>query len=148
MEEPSLYDQAELLLMQYISLNHLRLTSERKLILHWIVEHEGNFTATQVYQVVKPYFISVATVYNTLALFEKAHLIFRLHRQDKAHEMQYEFNLGDHSTMTIVCQKCGRTQKVKDRSTEIALDRKLYPNFIMHHYSVYLFGECKHCRKK
>jgi len=147
MEQEDLYSQAVLMMQEYQGMHRMRNTPERHLILRMIVDHSGGFTPADVIEWVKPHFISKATVYNTLGLLEKAHVIHCLHAQHNGRLMRYEFALGEQNTMQIVCAKCGRIAKVRDKATEIAIHMKKYPNFIMRHYSVYVFGECKHCAK-
>lgn len=147
MQKQDLYEQAELMMLEYQGMHHLRNTPERRLILRAIVEHTGGFTPADVIEWVGPNFISAATVYNTLKMLENAHVVHCLHAQHNGRLMRYELTLGEQSTIQIVCAKCGRISTVRDKSTEIALHMKKYPNFIMRHYSVYVFGECKHCAK-
>jgi len=148
MEQPDLYAQALLLMQEYQGMHKMRNTPERQLILRLIVDHQGGFTPADVIAWVKPHFISPATVYNTLLLLEKAHIIHCLHAQHNGRQMRYEFALGEVNTVQIICAKCGRIRKVTcDKSIETAVHMKKYPNFIMRHYSVYVFGECKHCAR-
>jgi len=147
MDNQDLYDRAELIMQEYQSMHRMRNTPERKLILRMIVDHPGGFTAADVVEWVKPHFISTATVYNTLTLLEKAHILHCLHAQHNGRLMRYELELGEQNTIQIVCSRCGRIAKVRDKSCEMALHAKRYPNFIMRHYSVYVFGECKHCAR-
>jgi len=147
MSKAELYDEAELMVREYAGMHHMRNTQERWTILRYIANASGRFTAQDLVGWVKPYYISRATVYNSLALFEKAHVVQCLHKQHNGRLMEYEFALGDQCAMQIICTKCGRVSNVSDRSTQIALRIKNYPNFIMRHYSVYVFGECKTCKK-
>ncbi len=147
MEQLDLYGRAELMMQEYQGMHKMPNTPERCLILRLIVEHTGGFTPADVIRWVKPHYISVATVYNTLSLLEKAHVIHCLRAQHNGRLLRYELQLGEQNVMQIVCSKCGRITRVRDKSTEIALHMKRYPNFIMRHYSVYVFGECKHCAR-
>ncbi|MCQ2342624.1 MAG: transcriptional repressor [Paludibacteraceae bacterium] len=147
MQNNEKYHEVEQILMEYQGLHHLRNTPERLKILHQIVDHTGAFSAADVQKWVKDDFISPATVYNTLALLEKARIVHCLRKQHSSRTLQYELAVGEQCTMQIVCTRCGRVSMVKDKSAETALKMKNYPNFIMQHYSVYVFGECKHCKK-
>jgi len=147
MPKKNLYAKAELMLREYVGLHKLHNTEERWIILRYIVNNTGRFTANDVMTWVKPHFISRATVHNTLDILEKAHIVQCLHVQHSGRLMEYEFALGELSSMQIICTKCGRITNVTDKSTQIALQMKNYPNFIMRHYSVYVFGECKTCKK-
>jgi len=147
MQNQEIYDQAELMMQEYQSMHRMRNTPERRLILRMIVDHPGGITAQELVEKVKPHFISPATVYNTLKMLEKAHVVHCLHAQHNGRLMRYELTLGERNTIQIVCSKCGRIAKVRDKSTEMAIHMKRYPNFIMRHYSLYVFGECKHCAR-
>jgi len=147
MQKKDIYDQAELMMLEYLGMHKMRNTPERRQILLLIVEHAESFIPADVIEWVKPYFISAGTVYNTLLLLEKAHVIHCLRQQHNDRLMRYELILGEQNFMQIVCSKCGRVAKVRDKSTETALHMKKYPNFIMRHYSVYVFGECKRCAR-
>lgn len=143
-----LYEDAERRLLEYQSLHHLRTTPERLCILAQIVRHAGRFTPADVVEWVKKDFVSQATVYNTLTILESAQIVHCLRKQQNSRLMEYELLLGDQSTMQIVCSKCGRVSRVKVQMADTALRMKQYSNFVMQHYSIYLFGECKHCKKK
>jgi len=147
MPKKDLYAKAELMVREYIGLHKMHNTQERWIILRYIVNNSGRFTAQDVENWVKPNFISRATVYNTLGMFEKAHVIKCLHVQHSGRLMEYELALGEQSSMQIICTKCGRITNVTDKATQVAIRMKNYPNFIMQHYSVYVFGECKTCKK-
>lgn len=143
-----IYKEAERRLLEYQSLHHLRSTPERLCILSKIVRHAGSFTPADVVGWVKKDFISQATVYNTLILLEKAQIVHCLRKQQGSRLMEYELLFGDQNTMQIICSKCGRVSRVKVQMADTALRMKQYSNFIMRHYSIYLFGECKTCKKK
>ncbi|MCQ2347969.1 MAG: transcriptional repressor [Paludibacteraceae bacterium] len=147
MMNSDIYLRAEQILLEYQGMHKMRNTPERRLILRTIASHGGRFTVAQVKDWIKDAFISQATVYNTLQLFEKAGIVHCLRKQHSSRVMEYELQLGEQSAMQIICTKCGRVATVKDMSAETALRMKNYPNFIMHHFSIYVFGECKHCRK-
>ncbi|MCQ2311470.1 MAG: transcriptional repressor [Paludibacteraceae bacterium] len=147
MRDTNIYQKAEQMLLEYEGLHKMRNTPERLLILKKITKKCGRFTPADVVSWVKEDFISPATVYNTLNLLESARILHCLRKQHSSRLMEYELALGEQSSMQIICTKCGRVSVVKDKSTETALLIKKYPNFIMQHYSVYVFGECKHCKK-
>jgi len=147
MHKNTLYRQAEQRMFEYESLHHMRNTQERRTILLQITKNKGRFTPSDVVKWMKPYFISQATVYNTLTMLEKAHIIQCLPRKHDNRRTEYELTLGDQSCMMMICSKCGRVSPMSDKATDIALNMKNYRNFIMHHYSVYIYGECKHCVK-
>lgn len=147
MKDLSTYDEAVFRLLEYQSLHKMRNTPERQLILKRIVAHSGFFTVNDVVEWVQKDFISTATVYNTLRILEQARIVHCLRKQHSTRGMQYELTLGEKNFIQIICTKCGRVSKVKDHAIETAVRMKIYPNFIMGRFSVYVFGECKKCKK-
>ena len=148
MRNMSTYDEAVFRLLEYQSLHKMRNTPERQVILKRIVAHSGFFTVKNVVEWVQKDFISKATVYNTLQVLEKAQIDHCLRQQHSTRGLQYELTLGEKNAMQIICTKCGRVSKVKDHATETAIQMKIYPNFIMRRFSVYVFGECKKCKNQ
>lgn len=148
MRNMSTYDEAVFRLLEFQSLHKMRNTPERQLILKHIVAHSGAFMVKDVVEWVQKDFISKATVYNTLQILEKARIVHCLRQQHSTRGLQYELTLGEKDTMQIVCTKCGRVSKVRDHAIETAVRMKIYPNFIMSRFSVYVFGECKKCKNR
>ena len=92
--------------------------------------------------------ISRATIYNTLSLLEDARLVQKLDKEFGVRTAQYEWVQNSESSVHVVCTKCGRVSEVKDSTISRMLADKRWSNFIPHHFSLYVFGQCKVCRKK
>lgn len=92
--------------------------------------------------------ISRATIYNTLSLLEDARLVQKLDKEFGVRTAQYEWVENSESSVHVVCTKCGRVSEVKDSTISRMLADKRWSNFIPHHFSLYVFGQCKVCRKK
>jgi len=147
MKDENVYAKAEMMLNEYMGMHRMHNSQERWMLLRRVTEICGRFTAKDLEEWASKRFISRATVYNSLDLFEKAHVVHCLHRQHSGRVMEYECALGERASMMIICSKCGRVARVSDKATEVSIRLKKYPNFIMQHYSVYVFGECKECKK-
>ena len=92
--------------------------------------------------------ISRATVYNTLSLLEDARLIQKLDKEFGVRTAQYELVHASDSSVQVICQRCGRVSTVRDTTISRMLADKKWSNFVPHHFSLYVFGHCKVCRRK
>ena len=135
------------LLANYLVEHQLRHTPERYTILAKICELQ-RFTIDELRQSLTELTISRATIYNTLSLLVEARLVQKLEKEFGVRTAQYELVGVTESTVQIVCQRCGRVSVVKDSTISRMLADKRWANFIPDHYSLYLFGNCKVCRKK
>jgi Fe2+ or Zn2+ uptake regulation protein len=79
---------------------------------------------------------------------EKAGIVHRLEKDFGKRATQYEIVFLRSSSIKIICQKCGRISEVKDSTIQRMLDDKNYTNFNQERYSLYIYGQCKVCRKK
>ena len=138
----------------YIKAHAMRNTEERYMVLRRICELGNPFTAEMLIKAIEKDFISPATVYNTLILFQKARLVHMLGKQirqtkrdeDVETNTQYELVRTGSSRLQLVCTRCGRVADFKDATISGVLKAGKYNNFNMARYSVYLYGECKLCR--
>ena len=92
--------------------------------------------------------ISRATVYNTLSLLEDAQLVRRLTKEYGVRAAQYELVRATDSVVQIICQRCGRVGIVKDPTIKRMLADKRWSNFEPDHFSLYVVGQCKVCRRR
>lgn len=139
----------------YIKAHHaMRITEERSTVLRRICELGNPFTVEMVIKATEKDFISYATVYNSLRLFQKARMVHALGKQYRQSERDMEiethaqFELADTglSQLQLVCTRCGRVAEFKDARISGVLEAGKYNNFNMARYSVFLYGECKFCR--
>lgn len=141
------YKAAEAKLETYIGEHHLRHTQERCIILRHICELETPFCAEDVLESVKADFISQGTVYNTLQLLMSARILQEIHRPHPGNKTEYELQQKGQAKMLMVCQRCGREVEIKDKAIESIVRLHKYSNFNMEHFSLYIYGECKVCRR-
>lgn len=110
--------------------------------------HLQYFTIEELRAALTELSISRATIYNTLSLLENARLVQKLDKEFGVRTAQYEWVQDSESTVQIVCTKCGRISPVKDSTISRMLADKRWSNFVPHHFSLYMFGQCKVCRRK
>lgn len=134
-------------LRAFLDERNLRHTPERFTILSAVCRLQ-RFTIDELRQSLTTLIISRATIYNTLSLLVEARLVQKLEKEFGVRTAQYELVGVTESTVQIVCQRCGRVSVVKDSTISRMLADKRWANFIPDHYSLYLFGNCKVCRKE
>lgn len=134
-------------LYAYIDKHHLRQTTERMVILEAVCSLKS-FTVDELRATLTQLNISRATVYNTLTLLEDASIIRRLDKEFGVRGTQYELVKAAESSVQVVCTRCGRVSRVKDTTIQRMLADKRWNNFVPHHFSLYVYGKCKVCRKK
>ena len=143
------YIQADKAFEAYLSENGFLYTQERRKVLQCITANcQAAFTPMQVVEWVKPHFISKATVYNTLQLLVRAHVVNCLALQRHNREVQYELATETPNYIQVICTRCGRVTFLRDVTIRNVITAKKYSNFRMQHFSLYLYGECKFCRRK
>ena len=131
----------------YLDEHRLRHTPERYTILETICQLQ-RFTIEELREALTQLTISRATIYNTLLLLEKVGLVQKLEKEFGVRAAQYELVQASDSSVQIICQRCGRVSVVKDSTINRMLADKRWTNFVPDHFSLYVFGQCKVCRKK
>ena len=106
------------------------------------------FTAEQLADACKAERISVGTVYNALNLFLLAQILYATNRQRGRAATEYELTVGSPTRMHIVCTRCGRVTEIHDKAIARLVQERKYSNFNMQHFSLYVYGECKICRRQ
>ncbi|MCQ2312443.1 MAG: transcriptional repressor [Paludibacteraceae bacterium] len=134
-------------LNQYIWEHKLRHTAEREIILSVICGLEQPFTPAQVVEKANAENISQATVYNCINLFDKIGIISLLQKRATKSKAQWEVVSGKHNRLQLICKKCGRVADFKDIAITNAVKLRKYSNFVPEHFTIFVYGECKHCRK-
>lgn len=134
------------LLRAYLDEHQLRHTPERFAILAAVCKLQ-RFTIDELRASLEDLTVSRATIYNTLSLFEDAKLVYRLSKEFGVRTAQYELVKSSDSSVRIICQRCGRVGIVKDPTINRMLADKRWSNFVPDHFSLYVFGNCKVCRR-
>jgi len=79
---------------------------------------------------------------------EDAQLVRRLTKEYGVRAAQYELVRATDSVVQIICQRCGRVGIVKDPTIKRMLADKRWSNFEPDHFSLYVVGQCKVCRRR
>lgn len=126
----------------------LKNTRERETILREIEVRKGHFNAEKLYSVLnrKGTKVSRPTIYRTLKLLEKYHLIDRLDIKQNCFYYESIFQKKDHGHM--ICELCGKivdfpSESFNTLKSEIGKDK----NFKLDNISIQVFGVCRSCQK-
>ena len=144
----SAYNSALERLNQYVLSHNKRPSKVRNEVLEQAFLLPQPFTADQLMEACKEQRISTGTVYNSLQLFVSAQILHGITRQRGQNATEYEWMVGDQTRMQVVCEKCGRVSDFHDKAIGRLIQERRYSNFNMQHFSLYVYGECKLCRKR
>ena len=132
----------------YVRKNDMRPSKVRNIVLEQICLLPQPFTAEQLVEACKKERISVATVYNCLNLFLLARILYAHNRQRGRAVTEYEIIVGKPVRFQMMCTKCGRVTDIHDKAIERLIKERKYSNFTLQHFSLYIYGECKICRRQ
>ena len=141
------YDAALVRLNTYIAEQNMRVSTVREMVLEQVCLLPQPFTADQLAKACQAERISVGTVYNALKLFLSAQILHATNRQRGRAATEYELITGVKNHMQIICQQCGRVSDIHDKAIDRLIQTRKYSNFNLQHYSLFVYGECKHCRR-
>lgn len=131
----------------YLTQHQLKHTPERFTILRSVCRLQ-RFTIEELQASLTELTISRATVYNTISILQDAGLVQKLDKEYGVRATQYELVRASDSSVQIICQRCGRVSIVRDSTISRMLEDKRWSNFVPDHFSLYVFGKCKVCRRK
>ncbi len=148
MEKADIYTTAVELLEKHIKEHNMRSTPERLIILRHLSNFNRHFTADMaIRDICEQEHISIATIYNNLALFCDANIL-RILPPRQQQGAEYEFTLGEKNALRYICTQCGRVKEFKNKAVErLLMDRK-FSNFDMESFTLNVYGHCKTCRGK
>lgn len=125
-----------------------RLTPQRMMILAAIHKCDGHTTAEAIHERVKEQypFVDISTVYRTLQLLKKLHLVTETNLGEGV--VEYELSeRGRHHH--LVCRQCGKTAALDDSFLKPLADRLLKTHGFqadLEHSAI--FGICARCSGK
>ncbi len=138
--------EAEKLFSEFLEKKDLKLTSQRKTILHEALQASGHFSAEQLLAFSKKAdtTISKATVYRTLALLKESKV---LEEQDFGDGKKlYERGQGRKHHDHFICIRCGKIIEFENDHIEKLQDAEAKKqHFRVVYHSHKLFGFCKNC---
>lgn len=147
MVKSKMFDNAKQILDNYLELTAKRRTPERYAILEAIYNMDGHFTVEELNDVLEKdkFIVSRATLYNTLRLFQKTHLVVR---HKLAEKTKYEAALRNDCHSHQICTICGKVTEVELPEVEAALNRSKLHRFRKEGYTLYIYGVCSSCQSK
>ncbi|NEX13995.1 MAG: transcriptional repressor [Prosthecochloris sp.] len=121
-----------------------RCTRERLVILREIYESDSHLDADEIFVRLKKKEISVsrATVYHTLDLLFKFHLVNKI---DLGHKhTHYEKSYGVDNHLHIICEECERVVEVQSDELNEILEKLCQKNgFTLGSFSLQVFAKCR-----
>lgn len=140
-------DKARQMLDNYLEMAGKRRTPERYAVLEAIYGMDGHFSVEELAATLerRRFSVSRATLYNTLRLFQKIHLVVRHRLADKT---KYEAALRNDSHSHQICTMCGRVTEVELPGVEAALAASRLHRFRREGYTLYIYGVCSSCQAR
>lgn len=131
-----------------LSSKGLKSTREREIILKELETRKDHFNAEKLYASLcrKGPRVSRPTVYRTLKLLEKFHLIERLDVKKNSFYYEPVYRKKDHGH--LICEQCGKIidfswERIDNLKSDICKEKDFKPDNI----SIHVFGLCETCQK-
>jgi Fe2+ or Zn2+ uptake regulation protein len=126
----------------------LKSTKERETILKELEILKDHFNAEKLYSVLnrKGAKVSRPTIYRTLKLLHKYHLIEKLDVKKNCFYYEPIYQKKEHGH--LICEQCGKIvdfpwSRIENLKSEVCKEKSFKPDNI----SIHIFGLCKACRK-
>ena len=136
--------QAETLFKNSMKEEGYRCTRERLTVLREIYESDSHLDADEIFVRLKKKGASIsrATVYHTLDLLFKFHLVNKI---DLGHKhTHYEKSYGVDNHLHIICEQCDRVVEVHSDELNEILERLCEKNgFMLGSFSLQVFAKCR-----
>lgn len=141
------YQLAEIKLNEYIANNHMRHTPERLMVLRHVCQMPQPFVAEQLIEACQVDRLSRSGIYNILQTLLSARILHSLNKQYGLSEAQYELTVVTNNHMQVICHKCGRVAEFREVAITNIIRSRAFSNFNAEHFSLYVYGTCKTCRR-
>ena len=142
------YNSAVKRMNAYLRQHEMRPSRVRDKVLSLICQLPQPFTAAQLEEACQAERISTGTVYNCLNLFTMAQILHAIERQRGRAVVEYELTPTNSVRMMVICHKCNRVTEIHDKAIARLVTERKYTNFEPQQFLMYVYGECKICRKK
>lgn len=123
--------------------HEMRCTNERIIVLREIYKSGSHLDADEIFVRLKKKGMSIsrATVYHTLDLLFKCHLVTKI---DLGHKhTHYEKSHGVANHLHIICEQCGKVVEVTSNELAAMLEELCLGNgFALESFSLQVFGKC------
>ncbi len=137
------HKKAHGILTEYLKKGNNRITPERFQVLDAALDYEGHFGADDLYIKMKNenYNVSRATVYNTLELLAKCHLLIK--RNFGENITRYENEIGKKNHDHLICISCGKIKEFSDQRIKTLVNEICSKmGYEYSGYSFNIFGKC------
>lgn len=149
MDTDELYASCKAQLSDYIDQHGLRHTQERDILLRHICQLPQPFAVSELVEKGKNDHISQATVYNTLTLLVSARILHMVSGGSANNRSAlYELFTRRDARLEFICRRCGRVVAFDDKILDDRVRAHKYINFNPQTFSLYVYGECKTCKRK
>lgn len=148
MERQEIKDIVKQIFTEYLNANGHRKTPERYAILDTIYSIDGHFDIDTLYSLMRKerkYSVSRATLYNTIILLIDARLVIK-HQFGNTSQYERSYNRETHHHQ--ICTECGKITEFQSEKLQRAIEETKQDDFLLSHYSLYLYGICKDCTNK
>lgn len=124
-----------------------RCTQERETILRYCCEVKPPITYAGLVDMARRDRICSQTIYDTLDLLVEAGILQRIAINGQ-HVASYGLTNEKRNKARIICTNCGRISSFKDQTLKDYFKTRVFDNFEMKNYTVYVYGQCKVCRQR
>jgi Fur family ferric uptake transcriptional regulator len=136
----------EELFEEFLRRQGFNVTETRRKIVRKVFSLHGHFDATELWDALRDDKVSIATIYRTLDLLERAGFVRRV-SFGEAHA-HYEHVLGRDDHGHLVCRRCGRVIEFESKRIKTLLEEIADRNeFVLQEAIVQGFGLCRDCRE-
>jgi len=137
--------QPEELFVEFLRRRGFNITGTRRKIVRKVFSLHGHFDAAELWEALRDDKVSIATVYRTLDLLERAGFVRRV-SFGEAHA-HYEHVLGRNDHGHLVCRSCSKVIEFESRRIKTLLQEIADRNeFDLQEAIVQGFGLCRDCR--
>ncbi|ANT64433.1 Fur family transcriptional regulator [Prosthecochloris sp. CIB 2401] len=136
--------QAEKIFKASMKEEGYRCTQERLTVLREIYSSSNHLDADEIFVRLKKKEVSIsrATVYHTLDLLFKFHLVNKIDLGHKHTHYEKSYGVGNH--LHIICEQCDREVEVHSEELNTLLDRLCEENgFTLGSFSLQVFAKCQ-----
>lgn len=144
-ERVNITEQAIRQLKEYMDEHRMRRTPERFEVLKAVCQMPGIFSIDELAQFMSEqaeFNVSRVTIFNTMNLLEKAHIVVR---HTLAHTAHYECCMRPKAHICTVCTICGKVQNIEKPAIAAALADIKVRLFTVTQPVLYLHGICRTC---
>ncbi len=132
---------------KHLEKNGLRLTSQRRRILDFMLRTERHVSLQEIYEAVRKYGIGRVTVFRTLKMLEQGRLADRI--SNAAGGSRFEIRLERPHHDHLICIACGSIQEVRWPQLEQIQEKACRDRgFEISWHRHEIFGRCSRCRPR